>query len=66
MLTVFAQVDTDCFACQRQRLLQAYENEVCLLSKHLDEQAAKLHFLAFGKEFNVTTQTQANYAGVEV
>ena len=63
-LTVSAEGDTHCFTCQR--LSHACENEIYLSSKQLDEQAAKLHFLAFGAELNVPTQTQANCTGVEV
>ena len=46
-----------------ERPFQAYENEVYLLSEGLDEQAAKMHFLAFGTKLNVATQTQAACTG---
>jgi adenosylhomocysteinase len=44
----------------------AYENEVYMLPKHLDEKVAKLHLAKIGVELTELRDEQANYIGVEV
>jgi adenosylhomocysteinase len=45
---------------------KAYENEVYMLPKHLDEKVAKLHLDKIGVELTELRSEQANYIGVEV
>ena len=47
-------------------LLQAYEDDVYLLSKDLDEKEATLHFPALGAALDVLAEAQAGYIGVKV
>jgi len=44
----------------------AYENEVYMLPKHLDEKVAKLHLEKIGVELTELRNDQAEYIGVEV
>jgi adenosylhomocysteinase len=44
----------------------AYENEVYMLPKHLDEKVAKLHLAKIGVELTELRKEQASYIGVEV
>jgi adenosylhomocysteinase len=44
----------------------AYENEVYMLPKHLDEKVAKLHLAKIGVELTELREDQAKYIGVEV
>jgi len=44
----------------------AYENEVYMLPKHLDEKVAKLHLAKIGVELEELSQDQADYIGVKV
>ncbi|WP_194851452.1 adenosylhomocysteinase [Nonlabens antarcticus] len=44
----------------------AYENEVYMLPKHLDEKVAQLHLSRMGAELTVLKKDQADYIGVEV
>jgi adenosylhomocysteinase len=44
----------------------AYENEVYMLPKHLDEKVAKLHLEKIGVELTVLEEDQAQYIGVTV
>ena len=64
-LTVFAG-DHAIVLLSSLRAFSGLKNEVHLLSKHLDEEVAKLHFLAFGTKLNVPTQVQADFLGVEL
>ena len=43
----------------------AYENEVYMLPKHLDEKVAKLHLDKIGVELTELRDEQASYIGVE-
>ena len=45
---------------------KAYENEVYMLPKHLDEKVAKLHLAKIGVELTELRNEQASYIGVEV
>ncbi|AXT18396.1 adenosylhomocysteinase [Flavobacteriaceae bacterium AU392] len=45
---------------------EAYENEVYMLPKHLDEKVAKLHLAKIGVELTELREEQANYIGVTV
>ena len=45
---------------------EAYENDVYMLPKHLDEKVAKLHLEKLGVELTELKQDQAAYIGVEV
>lgn len=45
---------------------EAYENEVYMLPKHLDEKVAKLHLAKIGVELTELRKDQAEYIGVEV
>lgn len=44
----------------------AYENDVYMLPKHLDEKVAKLHLAKVGAELTVLRPDQADYIGVDV
>lgn len=44
----------------------AYENDVYMLPKHLDEKVAKLHLAKIGVELETLTEDQAKYIGVAV
>jgi adenosylhomocysteinase len=44
----------------------AYENDVYMLPKHLDEKVAKLHLAKIGVELTELSQEQADYIGVKV
>ena len=44
----------------------AYENDVYMLPKHLDEKVAKLHLAKVGAELTELRPDQASYIGVEV
>ena len=44
----------------------AYENQVYMLPKHLDEKVAKLHLAKIGVELTELSKEQADYIGVEV
>ncbi|MCE3296355.1 MAG: adenosylhomocysteinase [Crocinitomicaceae bacterium] len=44
----------------------AYENDVYMLPKHLDEKVARLHLAKIGVELEVLSQDQADYIGVNV
>lgn len=44
----------------------AYENDVYMLPKHLDEKVAKLHLAKIGVELETLTEEQAQYIGVTV
>ncbi|AOW21508.1 adenosylhomocysteinase [Urechidicola croceus] len=44
----------------------AYENEVYMLPKHLDEKVAKLHLAKIGVELTELREDQASYIGVTV
>jgi adenosylhomocysteinase len=44
----------------------AYENQVYMLPKHLDEKVAELHLSRMGAELTVLKKDQADYIGVEV
>ena len=44
----------------------AYENEVYMLPKHLDEKVAKLHLAKIGVELTELRKDQADYIGVDV
>ncbi len=44
----------------------AYENDVYMLPKHLDEKVAKLHLLKIGVELTELSKEQADYIGVKV
>lgn len=45
---------------------EAYENNVYMLPKHLDEKVAKLHLARLGAELETLRKDQAVYIGVEV
>src|SRR5690554_3182259 len=45
---------------------EAYENEVYMLPKHLDEKVAQLHLAKIGVELTELREDQAKYIGVEV
>ncbi|MFA9290703.1 MAG: adenosylhomocysteinase, partial [Solirubrobacteraceae bacterium] len=45
---------------------QAYENDVYMLPKHLDEKVALLHLEKLGIELEVLNKEQADYIGVKV
>ena len=45
---------------------EAYENDVYMLPKHLDEKVAKLHLAKVGAELTVLRPEQAEYIGVDV
>ncbi len=44
----------------------AYENQVYMLPKHLDEEVARLHLAKIGVELDVLSEKQASYIGVQV
>jgi adenosylhomocysteinase len=44
----------------------AYENQVYVLPKHLDEEVARLHLEKLGVQLTVLTEAQADYIGVPV
>ncbi len=44
----------------------AYENQVYMLPKKLDEKVAALHLAKIGVELETLSETQAKYIGVEV
>jgi adenosylhomocysteinase len=44
----------------------AYEREVYVLPKHLDEKVARLHLDALGVKLTALTKSQAEYIGVDV
>ena len=44
----------------------AYENDVYMLPKHLDEKVAKLHLSKVGAELTELRSDQASYIGVDV
>ncbi|MEJ6777364.1 MAG: adenosylhomocysteinase [Crocinitomicaceae bacterium] len=46
--------------------IDAYENDVYMLPKHLDEKVAKLHLAKVGAELTELRPDQASYIGVEV
>jgi adenosylhomocysteinase len=46
--------------------LDAYENKVYMLPKHLDEKVAKLHLAKIGVELTELRKDQADYIGVKV
>ena len=46
--------------------LEAYENKVYMLPKHLDEKVAKLHLAKIGVELTELREDQADYIGVKV
>ena len=45
---------------------EAYENQVYMLPKHLDEKVARLHLEKIGVELETLTQEQADYIDVKV
>ena len=45
---------------------EAYENQVYMLPKHLDEKVARLHLAKIGVELETLREDQAKYIGVEV
>jgi adenosylhomocysteinase len=45
---------------------EAYENEVYMLPKHLDEKVARLHLAKIGVELEELSKDQADYIGVTV
>lgn len=45
---------------------EAYENEVYMLPKHLDEKVARLHLAKIGVELETLSDDQAKYIGVTV
>ncbi|MDP3360200.1 MAG: adenosylhomocysteinase [Lutibacter sp.] len=45
---------------------EAYENEVYMLPKHLDEKVARLHLAKIGVELETLREDQAKYIGVTV
>ncbi len=45
---------------------KAYNNEVYMLPKHLDEKVARLHLEKIGVELEILTEEQAKYIGVTV
>jgi adenosylhomocysteinase len=45
---------------------EAYQNEVYMLPKHLDEKVARLHLAKIGVELETLRPDQAKYIGVEV
>jgi len=45
---------------------KAYENDVYLLPKELDEKVARLHLPALGAELTCLTKEQADYIGVKL
>jgi adenosylhomocysteinase len=45
---------------------EAYENQVYMLPKHLDEKVAQLHLAKLGIELETLSPEQAKYIGVEV
>ena len=45
---------------------EAYNNEVYMLPKHLDEKVARLHLAKIGVELETLREDQAKYIGVEV
>jgi len=45
---------------------EAYENDVYMLPKHLDEKVAKLHLAKVGAELTELRSDQASYIGVDV
>jgi len=45
---------------------QAYDKDVYMLPKHLDEKVARLHLSKIGVELEILSQEQANYIGVPV
>jgi len=45
---------------------EAYQNEVYMLPKHLDEKVARLHLAKIGVELETLREDQAKYIGVEV
>lgn len=45
---------------------EAYENQVYMLPKHLDEKVARLHLAKIGVELETLRDDQAKYIGVEV
>ncbi|WP_372757016.1 adenosylhomocysteinase, partial [Mariniflexile sp.] len=45
---------------------EAYENDVYMLPKHLDEKVAKLHLAKIGVELTELKPDQASYIGVSV
>ena len=45
--------------------LEAYENKVYMLPKHLDEKVAKLHLAKIGVELTELSKEQADYIGVK-
>ena len=46
--------------------IDAYENDVYMLPKHLDEKVAKLHLAKVGAELTELRPDQASYIGVDV
>lgn len=46
--------------------VEAYENDVYMLPKHLDEKVAKLHLAKIGVELTELREDQASYIGVTV
>ena len=44
----------------------AYENEVYVLPKHLDEKVARLHLTKIGAQLTKLTPEQADYLGLNV
>ncbi|MEM7084877.1 MAG: adenosylhomocysteinase [Bacteroidota bacterium] len=46
--------------------VEAYENKVYMLPKHLDEKVAKLHLAKIGVELTELREDQAEYIGVKV
>jgi adenosylhomocysteinase len=46
--------------------LDAYENKVYVLPKHLDEEVARLHLDKLGVKLTKLTKDQADYLGVPV
>jgi adenosylhomocysteinase len=46
--------------------LDAYQNEVYMLPKHLDEKVAKLHLAKIGVELTELREDQADYIGVAI
>lgn len=45
---------------------EAYENQVYMLPKHLDEKVARLHLAKIGVELEILREDQAKYIGVPV
>ena len=45
---------------------QAYENDVHVLPKHLDEKVARLHLERIGAKLTILTKEQADYINVDV